>query len=384
MRRSSLILLVALLFGVPAGVWAWCANGAPPARDADDDGLNEIQEAFFGTDPNIADTDGDGIPDGLEDNDGDGIPNEDEPHIFSFEAFHDPFIDRACDHDFVIEGTNLFGLKPGAAQVDRPACTERPLRVNLDRNLTRDTRIFLRGLCKKELDCFVGQLKVIAQGQATNPLTFSPMNCPPDGQPPKGMAAAVIQLKARVKGVKRKLEYVAIGGCGLVQKQGDKLVRTTVRLGDHNIELRAPFGAFQAYPSRVIIPSASRGVADPAYPFADVIKPGDTLRIVTGAGITEPIRVDPAVAQLRIPFKNLRDDHDGDGLKTRLELLIGTDPLVYDSDHDGLSDGFEYRRSHTNPLDPDTDGDGVDDGTQWRRRVRNTPGTVIRPRGWFD
>jgi Bacterial TSP3 repeat len=378
MRVLPNLLILALLLAAPGLAGAWCANGAPPARDADDDGLNEIQESNFGTDPNSADTDADGVPDGQEDADGDGVPNEDEPHIFSFETFHDPFISGRCDFSFVIEGSNLFGLEPGLALVERPACQNlRPVSVSLDRKLSRDTRIFLRGLCRRELNCFVGQLRVINRGQPTNPLNFNPMVCPPEGAGPEGMAAAIIELRARVNGVRYRLQYIAIGGCELTQPTKNGSVRTTVRLPDHVLKITAPFGAFQQYPTRIIIPSASRAVSDPLYPFRDVLTVGDRVAIATRTGATAELPIEPVVAQLRIPAKNLRSDHDGDRLATRLELQLGTDPLVFDTDHDGLSDGIEVRRTGTDPLDPDSDDDGENDADAVRRLKRSD---AARPR----
>lgn len=48
-------------------------NGRP--RDSDGDGLSDRMEATQALDPNNPDTDGDGIPDGLDDVDGDGVPD---------------------------------------------------------------------------------------------------------------------------------------------------------------------------------------------------------------------------------------------------------------------------------------------------------------------
>jgi hypothetical protein len=45
-------------------------------------------------------------------------------------------------------------------------------------------------------------------------------------------------------------------------------------------------------------------------------------------------------------------DSDGDGLKDKEELLLGTDPHNWDTDGDGLSDGDEARIHKTDPLDP--------------------------------
>lgn len=54
-------------------------------------------------------------------------------------------------------------------------------------------------------------------------------------------------------------------------------------------------------------------------------------------------------------------DTDLDGLYDIEEKEYGTDPKLYDTDGDGLSDGEEVRIYKTNPLNPDTDGDGLSD-----------------------
>ncbi|MFN0158977.1 MAG: OmpA family protein [Bacteroidota bacterium] len=57
-------------------------------------------------------------------------------------------------------------------------------------------------------------------------------------------------------------------------------------------------------------------------------------------------------------------DPDRDGLLTKEEKRIGTDPHNPDTDGDGLTDGEEVRRYKTDPLNPDTDGDGLTDGAE--------------------
>lgn len=61
---------------------------------------------------------------------------------------------------------------------------------------------------------------------------------------------------------------------------------------------------------------------------------------------------------------SISDDPDGDGLTTEQELLLGTDPLNWDTDGDGLGDGDEVNTHSTDPLRVDTDGDGQPDGAE--------------------
>jgi len=55
-------------------------------------------------------------------------------------------------------------------------------------------------------------------------------------------------------------------------------------------------------------------------------------------------------------------DEDVDGLTNLEEQEAGTDPLVADSDGDGLTDGEEVHTYGTDPLDADSDDDGIPDG----------------------
>ena len=57
-------------------------------------------------------------------------------------------------------------------------------------------------------------------------------------------------------------------------------------------------------------------------------------------------------------------DPDKDGLTTKIEKELGTDPKNADTDGDGLSDGAEVNQYRTYPLKADTDGDGLSDGAE--------------------
>ena len=58
------------------------------------------------------------------------------------------------------------------------------------------------------------------------------------------------------------------------------------------------------------------------------------------------------------------EDSDEDGLWDADELLFGTDPLVQDTDGDGLTDGAEMDLFNTDPLSDDSDGDGISDAME--------------------
>jgi hypothetical protein len=59
-----------------------------------------------------------------------------------------------------------------------------------------------------------------------------------------------------------------------------------------------------------------------------------------------------------------RPDSDQDGLPDDVEALLGTDPLVADTDGDGLSDGDEVDIHLSSPVLVDTDADGLSDGDE--------------------
>jgi ASPM-SPD-2-Hydin domain-containing protein/thrombospondin type 3 repeat protein len=83
------------------------------------------------------------------------------------------------------------------------------------------------------------------------------------------------------------------------------------------------------------------------------------------------------------------DDPDGDALLTSQELTMGTNPLLFDTDSDGINDWEEVNTTLTNPLLADSDGDGMSDsaeilagtaGTDARSLFRAT-GTTVAANG---
>jgi hypothetical protein len=360
-RRSIAAAAIVLVFlmcpPTSRRVWAWCVGGAPPAMDEDGDDLNDLQEAFLGWSPINPDTNGNGIPDGDEDSDRDGISDKNEASIFSLEGFVDPFADPPRNAALLIEGTNLFSSRSVSDVVFTE--TDQSVRANKNGKYNSQVRIYLL-LDPTQAATLMGPLKVSTGTGETNTLSFMPMHCDPG--PPMAMGALIVQLKLEERSGQYR-DYVAIGGCNLIERDANNFVRTAVRLADHDIVFRAPYGGIPLLPPRIIVPAHSLAKADPIYPFSDDIAVGDLVRVVTSAGESEAVPVAPSRAQVRIPPLDLAGDHDGDGLESSLEVVVGTDPLVYDTDHDGLSDADELNRG-TDPLDPDTNGNGILDGDE--------------------
>ena len=92
---------------------------------------------------------------------------------------------------------------------------------------------------------------------------------------------------------------------------------------------------------------------DPLNPDTDDDGINDYIEIANG--------LDPLVPDDTFTGDN---DSDNDGLCDWQELYVyGTEPLNYDTDSDGLSDGFEVANGF-DPLNPDTDGDNIWDGDE--------------------
>ena len=97
----------------------------------------------------------------------------------------------------------------------------------------------------------------------------------------------------------------------------------------------------------------------------------------TDVGETDPLRADTDGGTIGDGIERSRgsdpldpdddlsfvEDSDGDGIGDDDERSAGTDPLVPDTDEDGLTDGVELTgEAGTDPLVADTDGDGLCDG----------------------
>ena len=71
-----------------------------------------------------------------------------------------------------------------------------------------------------------------------------------------------------------------------------------------------------------------------------------------------------AVVQIDQITMSTTDDPDHDGLTNTQEQTLDTNPLLYDTDGDGIGDWDEVNTTLTNPLKADSDGDGMTDSQE--------------------
>lgn len=76
-------------------------------------------------------------------------------------------------------------------------------------------------------------------------------------------------------------------------------------------------------------------------------------------------------------FNDEKKDSDNDGLTDIEEKNIGTNPQLYDTDGDTLSDYQEYNVLGTNPLNKNTDGDRYNDNEDKEPLKKNTANIYI-------
>ncbi|MGV0374976.1 hypothetical protein ACUY2P_05235, partial [Corynebacterium hadale] len=276
-------------------------NNSEPAKDSDNDGVSDEQEARDGTDPNKADSDDDGLSDGEEkqrgtdpnkaDSDGDGVNDGDEVTDGTDPLKADSDGDGLSDGEEKDKGTD-------------------PLKTDTDGDGLSD---------KDELD---GSKNAGYGNEPTDPTKADS-----DGD-----------------GLTDRTEIEIGTDPNVADTDGDG-----VNDGDEVKAGTNPTAKEEA-PEEPVKDSDGDGVSD-EQEKADGTDPnkadsdGDGL----SDGEEKQRGTDPNKA-----------DSDGDGVNDAQEIEDGTDPLKSDSDGDGLSDGEEKEKG-TDPLKADTDGDGLSD-----------------------
>jgi outer membrane protein OmpA-like peptidoglycan-associated protein len=296
-------------------------NGADDfdGADADEDGLPDALEPFYGTDPANPDTDGDGLKDGAEvkttgtdplddDTDDDGLLDgtEDADANGQVDAGETDPLDPDTDGDAIQDGTES-GL--GAPEGD-----------------DTDPAVFV-------LDGDAGATTTDPTDDDTDDDGFIDGNEDANGD----------------------------GVVGADETDPNDADSDDDGLQDGTESgLTAPQGT--GTDAAIFIPDADGGVAttDPLDPDTDAGGVPDGTEDINHNGQIDAGETDP-----NDPADDVASpDSDKDGLTDAEEDALGTDPLDPDTDDDGLLDGVEVKTGGTNPFDDDTDDDGLLDGTE--------------------
>ncbi|WIG97757.1 Ig-like domain-containing protein [Myxococcus sp. SDU36] len=314
--------------------------------DADNDGLTDAEELALGTDPNNPDTDGDGLPDGIEvqvagtdplddDTDDDGLLDGNE------DANHDGIVDEGetdpkrwdTDGDLLSDGLERGLTEPQGTGTDMtrfvadadPATVTDPLNPDTDGGSVRDGIEDANHNGRVDPD-------------ETDPLLAADdLDADLDGIDD----ATEIALGLDPRNADSDSDGVPDGIDGITDTDDDGLIDALDPDSDND----------------GILDGTELGVTRESAP-ADTDR--DSPHFLPDA--------DPATTT---DPKN--PDTDGDGLMDGEEDAnhdgrvdaTETDPNNADTDDDGLSDGVEVQGTNpTDPLDPDTDGDGLNDGVE--------------------
>ncbi len=308
--------------------------------DSDNDGLTDAEEAIIGTDPNDADSDGDGVPDAVEvgsdpanpvDTDSDGTPN-----ALDVDDDGDGTLTAAEDTDADGDGN------PATAPADTDGdgvpdylddnSADGPL-ADPDGDGLTNAEETSAGTDPNDADSD-GDGVPDAVEVGSDPA--NPVDTDSDGTP-------------------NALD-VDDDGDGTLTAAED-----TDADGDGNPSTAPADTDGDGVPDYLDDNSADGPLADPD---------GDGLTNAEETTVgTDPNNADSDGDGLNDGAEILagsdpnKADSDGDGLSDGAETTAGTDPNKADSDGDGLSDGAEVTTG-TDPNDVDSDGDGLNDGAE--------------------
>lgn len=360
--------------------------------DTDQDGLSDSFERIISkTDPNLADTDGDGMPDGWEynnglnplsdptddeanaDADGDGISNIAEMGYGTDPQKRDSDGDGIDDlgelgsvrqlDDFVWYDTSV-GVNILAAEVDS-AIDDKVWTVDLHYPAVIGGKVYDR----ISIDSNALVYLIPSNGIAVTQSRYSYNSLPASSLAQTNIVVAVnwrdMNLN-RQSGSQVRVAHVASNNCTVVEfvnlerrsYPSDRMTAQVVVSGGtdgtilvnylsltENLDGRSATVGLMDSSSRTYANINKFYALQWSYSRSGAIAPQMTLAYCVGTGTN--------------PTEN---DTDGDGLSDDEEIFIaGTDPCLFDTDGDGLSDGDEVER-RTNPLIVDTDSDGMPDG----------------------
>ncbi|MDI1448007.1 MYXO-CTERM sorting domain-containing protein [Polyangium sp. 6x1] len=337
--------------------------------DTDGDGLSDIVEGTLGTDPNDADTDDDGVPDGqepnpAEDTDGDGLINA---------------LDPDSDNDGLLDGTEL-GYDCNGAGTNTAVCVP-----DADMGATKTSPI--------DPDTDDGG---VSDGSEDTNLNGQ---IDPGEKDPNDPSDDSTVVDTDGDGLSDDLEET-LGSDpndadsdddGVPDGQEPNFSIDTDGDGVPNV-LDADSDNDGLFDGTELGKDCSNPATDQAaghcVPDGDMgaTKTSPIDKDTDGGGVSDGSEdanlngvVDPGEGNPNDPSDDSTIvDTDGDGLSDDLEGTLGSDPNDADSDDDGVIDGEEPNPSDDsdgdgikNVVDPDSDNDGLPDGLEMGKDCSN-------------
>ncbi|MDI1430623.1 DUF3344 domain-containing protein [Polyangium sorediatum] len=351
--------------------------GAPPTViiiDSDGDGLSNDDENAAGTNPNDADSDDDGVPDGDEpqwniDSDGDGLINA---------------LDPDSDNDGLLDGTELgLDCSNPATDASKGAC-----RPDADMGATKtdplDADTDNGGVGDGSEDGNLNGQIDPGEGDPNDPSDDNTID-DTDGDGLSDIVEAT--LGSNPNDADSDDDGVIDGdepNPG-IDTDGDGVPNVLDADSDNDgLFDGTELGLDCSNPATDTSAGTCRADADMgATKTSPIDADTDDGGVSDGSedtnlnGQIDPGETDPNI----FADDSTNTDTDGDGLSDKLEETLGTNPNDADSDDDGVPDGQEPNPAEDsdgdgliNALDPDSDNDGLLDGTELGYDC-NGPGT---------
>ena len=309
-----------------------------PFLDSDLDGLGDLAERLVhGTDPHLADTDGDGCPDMAELVRGTSplVPDAPPATLFS-EGFERPLVVPGP-----LSGQNGWAAAAGAGVEETPLASGAAcLRLSSGEGASASHAVaFPPGVSWLEA-------KVLAEAAA---------------EPPP--ASGCIGVFFDFLGHPVALDGTAWRTNGAVSVEAESWARLAARIdrdaGEWDLYLDGAI-AFRSLRTGPAAPS------ELAFGGGDGLVDDVSVSTSRPAGLSSDGDALPdewEIAHFATLERDGSQDFDSDGLSDLEEFALGTDPLLADTDGDSMPDGWEAA-SGLDPLDPsdaalDPDGDGV-------------------------
>lgn len=306
-------------------------NGGDDVVDSDGDGLSDTQEAVLGTDPNDADTDNDGLLDGMEVG-----PNG------VLDAGETNPLDADSDDDGLSDGDEVNATGPLSAY----SATD-PLNTDTDGDGINDA-----------VEAGVSTDGVNAGTSDGNNTPYAGTAAGFVGDADPSTTTDPNDVDSDNDGINDGVEDANADGA-TVNTIGDSLTQGVGETDPNNADTDGD-GLSDGDEVNGTGPLAAIGTTNPLDTDTDDGGTQDgTEVLVDGTNPLPGNGGDDAAA-----------DPDNDGLSNAQEAILGTDPDDNDTDNDGIDDGDEVGNDSTldagdtNPLDADSDDDGLSDGQE--------------------